>query len=90
MSEKYDKRRKRKPERRCSQCGRTFRAKPCGFSHAAIGRWEPKAGESERRAQERLEQLLKPILAAEYQRALEDAERGLHEKCRNSGCHLNE
>jgi DNA-directed RNA polymerase subunit RPC12/RpoP len=32
---------RRKPERRCSQCGRTFRAKPCGFAHATIGRWRP-------------------------------------------------
>ncbi len=36
------KNRTRKPERRCSQCGRTFRAKPCGFTHAAIGRWIPR------------------------------------------------
>ena len=28
-------------EKRCGQCGRTFRAKPCGFAHAAIGRWRP-------------------------------------------------
>lgn len=34
--------RKRKAERRCSQCGQTFRAKPCGFAHAEIGRWQPK------------------------------------------------
>lgn len=35
-----------KPERRCSQCGRTFRAKPCGFTHAAIGQWWPKKSRS--------------------------------------------
>ena len=32
----------RTPERRCAQCGQTFRAKPCGFAHARIGRWYPK------------------------------------------------
>lgn len=26
---------------RCLQCGKTFRAKPCGFSHAEIGGWRP-------------------------------------------------
>ena len=31
----------KKKERRCGQCGRTFRAKPCGFAHAEIGRWQP-------------------------------------------------
>jgi hypothetical protein len=36
------KKRQRKPERRCSQCGQTFRANPCGFTHAAIGGWRPK------------------------------------------------
>lgn len=30
-----------KRARRCAQCGRTFRAKPCGFSHAMLGRWTP-------------------------------------------------
>jgi hypothetical protein len=35
---------KRKPAKRCSQCGRTFRAKPCGFAHAEIGKWIPKQG----------------------------------------------
>ena len=33
---------KRKPARRCGQCGKTFRAKPCGFAHAEIGGWWPK------------------------------------------------
>lgn len=30
---------KRKPEKRCPQCGQTYRARPCGFAHAAIGGW---------------------------------------------------
>lgn len=33
---------KKKPEPRCSQCGRTFRARPCWFSHAERGGWWPR------------------------------------------------
>ncbi len=40
-------RRPRTPARRCSQCGQTFRAKPCGFAHASIGRWWPKGAQSQ-------------------------------------------
>lgn len=35
--------------RRCTQCGRSFRAQPCGFSHATVGGWTPKRREIRRR-----------------------------------------
>lgn len=30
--------------RRCGQCGKTFRARACGFTHAMLARAMPKRG----------------------------------------------
>lgn len=38
-----------KMQKVCSQCGRKFSAKPCGFSHAELGGWRPVGSTAKRK-----------------------------------------